>query len=50
MMDFVDLARRAAATSTPGSMAELEVVVRSGLRALAEDTEACDEAREVHVA
>jgi hypothetical protein len=49
MMDFVDLARRAAATSTPGSMAELEVVVRSGLRALA-DAEACDEALEVHVA
>ena len=54
MMDFVDLARRAAATSTPGSMAELEVVVRSGLGALADRADARegahDGALDAHVA
>ena len=31
MMDFVDLARRAASTSSPASIAELEATVRSAL-------------------
>jgi hypothetical protein len=35
MMDFVDLARRAEATSNPVSLAELEASVRAGLAQLA---------------
>jgi hypothetical protein len=34
MMDFVDLARRAQATSNPVSLAELESTVRAGLAEL----------------
>ena len=39
MMDFVDLARRAASTSNPVSLGELESMVRSALADIVETAE-----------